>query len=109
MRKGVQYAVLTAVALCACTGSATEYAVDPVQSFFAIVVHKAGIAARLAHNHLIYPTKYATTLSVDHEDATTAQFSLEFATNALEADAESLHTKWYPAIEKAGILNEPFR
>jgi polyisoprenoid-binding protein YceI len=99
---------LFAAAAPASAGPATEYIIDPAQSVFAVVVHKAGIAARLAHNHLIYPEQYTAKLSVDGPDATTAAFDLEFPVSKLQVDAPEAHAKWYPGIEKAGILDKPF-
>ena len=99
---------LWAAAAPAFGGGATEYAVDLPESVFAVVVHKAGVAARFAHNHLVYPRDYAATLSIDGADATTAKFELRFPVSRLEVDAPEAHAKWYPGIEKAGILDKPF-
>lgn len=88
---------------------ATEYSVDPAESIFAVVVHKAGIAARFAHNHLVYPGEYTAALSLENGGPATAQFSLSFPTEKLLVDAPEMHKKWYPALEKAGILIEPFK
>jgi polyisoprenoid-binding protein YceI len=92
-----------------CPAFATEYTVDPAESIFAVVVHKAGIAARFAHNHLVYPNEYTSQLSLENGDPATAQFSLSFPTEKLLVDAADMHKKWYPALEKAGILDEPFK
>lgn len=101
------------LALCAAAApafacGATEYVVDRSESVFAVVVHKAGIAARFAHNHLVYPKDFAVALSIDGADTTTAKFNLQFPVSDLEVDAPEAHAKWYPGIEKAGILDTPF-
>lgn len=88
---------------------ATDYTIDSSNSIFAVVVHKAGIAARFAHNHLVYPSEYTATLSVENADPTTAQFSLTCAADKLQVDAPDMHKKWYPCIEAAGMLDEPFK
>jgi hypothetical protein len=79
-----------------------------VESVFAVVVHKAGIAARFAHNHFICAKEYTAKLDVEGSDAATAKFEIALPVAKLVADAPDAHAKWYPAVEKAGILDEPF-
>lgn len=89
--------------------TATEYTVDYGKSIFAVVTHKAGLAAAFAHNHLVYPAEYKTELSVDGNDPLTAAFTLEFNVNALEVDAPDQQKRWFPAIQAAEILKDPFK
>lgn len=106
-----RYAVVCAVygiLLAAFNGHAAEYAVDPTESVFAVVVHKAGMAARFAHNHLVYPEEFAASLSIEGTDVSTAKFALKFPVAKLVVDAPEGHERWYPGIEKAGILDKPF-
>lgn len=91
-----------------CAARATEFTIEPSESVFAVVVHKAGIAARFAHNHFIAARDYTATITIEGGDPTTAAFSLEAAVADLEVDASEAHEKWYPEIVKAGILDEPF-
>ena len=102
--------IFMAAAVSAIVGSAAaaEYTIDPVESIFAVVVHKAGVAARFAHNHLVFPKEYAAHLAADPAEPTKTTFSLSFPVTALQVDTHEAHTKWYPAIEKAGILDTPF-
>ncbi|MCC6794794.1 MAG: YceI family protein [Candidatus Hydrogenedentes bacterium] len=109
MRVNNYLAGLTLLIAIAAPARATEYTIDPAESIFAVVVHKAGIAARFAHNHLVYPSEYTATLSMENTDLVTAQFSLTFAAEKLQVDAPDMHKKWYPRIEAAGILDEPFK
>ena len=87
---------------------ATEYTVDPAESLFAVVVHKGGVAARFAHNHLIYPAEYTASLALEDGDPKSARFELSFPVKHLRVDEDAAHEKWYPLVEKNGILDEPF-
>ncbi len=109
MRFGKCLAGLAFVFSAACSARAAEFTVDPAESIFTVIVHKAGIAARFAHNHLVYPGEYTTALSLENSDLATAQFSLSFPTEKLLVDSPDMHKKWYPALDKAGILDEPFK
>ncbi len=109
MRVGKFLGCLAIMFAVSASALATEYAVEPADSIFAVVVHKAGIAARFAHNHLVYPNEYAATLSAENDDLATTRFSLTFAVDKLQVDAPDMHKKWYPSIEAAGILDEPFK
>lgn len=105
------YVLVVALAL-GWTGAAsagmTSYAVDPAESVFAVVTHKAGVAARFAHNHLIAPETY--TCSIEHSGGGVEDlaFSLSFPVTALNVDLPELQKKWYPAIKALAILDTPF-
>lgn len=109
MRAGKYLAYLAIMLTVAGLARATEYTVDPAESIFAVVTHKAGIAARFAHNHLVYPGEYTATLSAESDDPEATRFSLSFPVDKLQVDAPDLQKKWYSRIEAAGILDEPFK
>jgi len=89
------------------SASADEYIIDTENSIIAVVTHKAGIIARLAHNHLIYAQDYDADLSIDGDDLSTATFHIEFPTeNLVVSDLEG-HERWNASIVEAGILQKP--
>jgi len=92
---------------CVATSADTYTLVQP-DSVFAVVTHKAGFAARLAHNHMIYPSTYTAEASVDPAHQDQAHFRLRFPVTALVVDDSAAKTRWYPGIQAAGILDEPF-
>ncbi len=100
-------AVLLASAVIPRAASADDFIIDTENSLIAVVTHKAGIIARLAHNHLIYALDYDAELTIDGDDLTTATFRIEFPTeNLVVADVEG-HERWNSSILEAGILEKP--
>ena len=91
------------------TGTADTYKVIPTESVFAVVTHKAGLAAALAHDHFVYPGTYTAELSTDPAHPDQPHFKLEFATAALVNDDSAAKAKWYPYVKAAGILDTPFK
>jgi hypothetical protein len=86
----------------------TQYTVDPAQSVFAVVTHKTGVAAALAHNHFVYAREYTCEIQQPGDALESGQFNLTFPTTNLVADDPAAKTKWYPRIEALRILDEPF-
>ena len=83
------------------------YAIDTENSLIAVITHKAGKFAWLAHNHLIYAQEYEAELTIDGDDLTTAAFRIEFpAENLVVSDVEG-HDRWNSSILKAGLLEKP--
>lgn len=89
--------------------AAAEFRIDEAESLLAVLTHRAGFAARLAHNHLIAASRYS--LEVRFDPAHPAQSSASFAMNVadLVVDDPELHGKWYPRLEALGLLDEPFK
>lgn len=77
-------------------------------SVFAVVTHKAGLAAGLAHNHLVTARGYEVSLTLSADAPETAAFEIEVDVTDLSVDEPSLQAAWYPRLELAGILDEPF-
>ena len=69
---------LLACALLSGATFADDFIIDGENSIFAVITHKAGIIARLAHNHLIYAQDYDADLTIDGDDISTASFRNEF-------------------------------
>jgi len=84
------------------------YTVDTERSVFAIITHKAGVAAKMAHNHLVVAKTYSSTIQNSGETIEGLSFTLTVPVKELAADLPEQQKKWYPEIEKAGILDEPF-
>ncbi len=85
-----------------------SYTVDTEHSVFAVVTHKAGIAARMAHNHLIVPKTYSCEISSATGTLNDLSFLLQFPVTELAPDIAEAQKQWYPAIKAAGILDTPF-
>lgn len=84
---------------------------DPEASLVAVVTHKAGIAARLAHDHLVVaPLGDTTTLDLSFDPARpeTTRFVLETEVEGLVVDDGMLQEQWYPWLEGLAVLEEPF-
>jgi hypothetical protein len=86
----------------------TAYTVDTDRSVFAIITHKAGVAAKMAHDHLVVAKTYSSTIQNSGETIEGLSFTLTVPVKELAADLPELQKKWYPEIEKAGILDEEF-
>ena len=80
---------------------------NPAASGFAAVVRKKGLAAALAHNHLIAATapqfegRAAPNLSA-------AVFTAHIPLKTLRVDDPAEQKKWFPWIKQLNILQEPF-
>lgn len=96
------------IALCAASNvlaAPLVFQLDPTRSEFAIVTHKAGLAAAFAHSHLISATRYDISLSADPADLTLSQ--LEFQTQAqdLHVDDPDVIARVRPALLAMSITD----
>jgi hypothetical protein len=87
---------------------AADWQVDPGSSLLAVVTHKTGFAAGLAHDHLVAATRYVAHLELDPGAPVDAQFELHAEADALVPDLPELQRRWYPRLAELGILTEPF-
>ncbi|GMV94265.1 MAG: hypothetical protein AMXMBFR82_40430 [Candidatus Hydrogenedentota bacterium] len=85
-----------------------SYAVDPAESVFAVITHKAGVASRLAHNHLIAPRTYSCEIGNAQDSIKSLNFTMSFPVKELAADLPESQKKWYPAVKALAILDTPF-
>ncbi|NBO39032.1 YceI family protein [bacterium] len=85
-----------------------EYAVKAEDSVFAIVTHKAGLAAKLAHNHLVVARGYDAKLIADPNQLNSGSFEFKAKVAEFEVDRPDLQKRWYPMVQSLGWLNEPF-
>ena len=82
---------------------AAECQVDATQSIFAVLTRKAGMAAGLAHDHLVTAPRAAMTLSFDpaNPEATRATLQAEVAT--LEFDPPAARSRLVARLAELGI------
>ncbi|MEO1370149.1 MAG: YceI family protein [Acidobacteriota bacterium] len=84
------------------------WAVDHGASVFAVITHKDGVAARLAHNHLVTAGEVDAELVFDPEAPESAGFRFEAPVEALQVDDPAAQAKWFPRIAELGLLDEEF-
>ncbi len=87
---------------------ASQMKIDPEASVFAVVTHKAGLAARLAHNHLVVAGDFEASLGFDPENPKATTFRFEASAAQLTVDDPAAQSRWYARIAELGILSEPF-
>lgn len=105
---GTRVAAALVVLAAAGTATAAAYRIDPEGTVLAIVTHKTGIAASLAHDHLVVAGEYDATLELDPDDLTATRFEATVPVAALVVDRHDLHERWYPRLHDLGIQDAPF-
>lgn len=85
-----------------------EFNIKADDSIFAIVTQKTGVAATLAHNHLIAARQINAEISANPEQLNSGKFSFRCKAGELEFDRKDLSKRWFPVIRELGWLNEPF-
>ena len=85
-----------------------ELLIDQPSSVLAVVTHKAGAAARLAHNHLIVAADYAASLTYDPARPSETVFQLEVPVGSLAVDSPPDQERWFARLRELGILDQPF-
>ena len=83
--------------------------IDHDASVFAVITHKAGLAAKLAHNHLVVAQGYDAALSLDPQNPAATSFRLDAPAAELVVDDSATQKAWYPRLAELGILDEPFK
>ena len=83
------------------------YSIDTDRSIFAVVTQRGGIAARMAHDHLIAADGYTATVEVTDESVTGFTFKCE--TDKLLVDAPEHKERWADALQDARLLKAPFK
>lgn len=99
-----QAAAILLVALgAAAAARASEYAIDPGRSVFAVLTHKAGIGAGLAHDHLIVAAQPVVALEFDPQAPEATKFTFTVAVEALDIDAPAPRAAWKDRFKALGI------
>jgi hypothetical protein len=83
-----------AASLAAAPLAATPWRVDAERSVFAVLTHRAGLGARLAHDHLVVARAPAVTLDFDPARPEAARLAVRVNVVALEVD---------PTAERAAL------
>lgn len=81
---------------------------DLEASVVAVLTHKAGLAAGLAHDHLIAAGDPEIELDFDPAAPGETACSLHLRSDALRVDDADLERRTYPLLEAWGLLDEPF-
>ena len=84
---------------------AAEWRVDPQRSVFAVLTHRAGLAARLAHDHLVVATGVAATLDFDPARPEATRCAATANVLALEIDAPEERAALAPRLVELGALS----
>ena len=91
--------------------SAAEASADELRvtdTLIAVVTRKAGVGARLAHDHLIVAIDPRVALRFDPQTPLAAQFDLDFAVQDLTVDPAELQKIWGERLLELGVLDEPY-
>lgn len=96
MRRPVQLGIALVAAFSILYGraDAAEYVVDPARSELVVRLYKGGIAAALAHNHVIRATEYSGEATYDPGDPSTASILIEVRSDSLVADEAAARQKY---------------
>lgn len=110
MRTKVPLAPLLVAALVAApaTLSAALWMVDPARSTFAVLTHRDGVAARLAHDHLVVARNPRCELDFDPAAPEAAKLAVTVPVLALEIDADAERARHQERLTLLGALIEPF-
>ena len=115
MQRGVLSAALLALqaGVLLCPGSAgAEWSVDQEASVFAVVTHKEGLAAGLAHEHFVVAKGLEADLRpgglFSSEDETPAAATIELPVERLQVDDPVLASAWQERLLELRLIAEPF-
>lgn len=82
---------------------AAELIVDPAKSVLAVLTHKAGLAAGLAHDHLVTAPLAGLTISFDASAPEATRATLVVATEALEIDHFAARKSYEKRLHELGF------
>lgn len=99
-------ALAVALPLAADTPAGT-WRLDSQRSVFAVLTHRAGLAARLAHDHLVVAVGATAALDFDPERPEAARFAARANVLALEIDAPAARAELGPRLVELGALAAP--
>lgn len=108
-RSPLRTACLALAWLTASASGGTELVLSPEASLLAVVTHRGGPAARLAHDHLVVAGDYRAGASFSPQDPSAARVAVEVPVGALVADDRALEERWFPRFRELGVLADPFK
>lgn len=82
--------------------------IDREKSVFAVVTGKAGLAAGLAHQHLVVAVGYAASIQHDGTAPETTAFEIDVSTASFNVDDPELGTTLFPRLVELAVIEEPF-
>jgi polyisoprenoid-binding protein YceI len=89
--------------------SAATWTVDTGRSTFAVLTHKAGVAAKLAHDHLVIAHAPRTALEFDPAAPGHAKLSIVVPVQSLEIDAPAARQKHAERLRVLGALTDELK
>ena len=105
-RAGAVLRTILAAVLLASAAQAVEFTLDPGKSTFAVLTHKAGLAAGLAHDHLIVAAAPQVVLDFDRERPEATKFTFVVAVDALEVDAPAARAALQGRLRELGLQKD---
>lgn len=87
---------------------ASPYRVRTDDALFAVVTNKAGVAATLAHHHLIAAREFVTSLEYDETALTKSRFVFKTPVKKLTVDPRPLQLQWQNLFLDLGVLPSAF-
>lgn len=97
-------ALLGVLVLTGTVARAEEWTIAESESVFAVVTQKAGIAAGLAHDHLVVAEGAKVVLRFDPDRPLEARFELDVAASDLVVDDPDLRARWAPRLVELELL-----
>jgi polyisoprenoid-binding protein YceI len=88
----------------ALSAGAATWQLDPDRSVVALLTHRAGVGARLAHDHLVVAPLAGVTLELDADRPEAARLTVAVRADALEIDAAAARARWGGRLAELGAL-----
>lgn len=88
------------------TPGAGSAELDPMNTVFAVVTHKAGLAAGMAHEHVVVAERYDAALRLDPDAPASASLELEVPVRELSIDQRSRVEALSATLVERGIVEE---
>jgi len=85
---------------------AAELRVVPGESVFAVLTHKAGLAAGLAHDHLIVAPNPEVSILFDEAQPEATRVLFSTPVENLEVDSPAARARWSPRLRERGRLKD---
>jgi len=98
-------AISLLAAAVATAAPAAEWRIDPEESVFAVLTHRAGLGASLAHDHLIVARGTTAVLDFDLANPEATRFTFEVPVLALDVDPAADRARWAPRLRELGVLD----
>lgn len=86
----------------------TAWTIDEERSVFAVLTHKAGVGARLAHDHVIHADGVVASLDFDPAAPEDVRFTFEASVARLVVDDPAMQQGLAPFLEALDLLDDPF-